>query len=130
MQSERNKNNSNIDINLSFQDYDLYVNGTFITTMTNYIENTLKANSVSPLGFNIKINLPDLDKKLRLTYFTMIADPKAVKLTIIMRWKVRFGFVKIPVSYTWNTDLKEILGWYFPNSDLDKSLTDYSLSFF
>lgn len=108
------KNNSNIDINLSSQEYDLYVNGTFITTMTNYIENTLKANSVSPLGFNIKINLPDLDKKLRLTYFTMIADPKAVKLTIIMRWKVRFGFVKIPVSYTWNTDLKEILGWYLP----------------
>ena len=82
--------------------------------MTNYSENTLKANSVSPLGFNTKINFPDLDKKLRLTYFTMIADPKAVKLKIVMRWKVRFGFIKIPVSYTWNTDLKEILGWYLP----------------
>lgn len=108
------KNNSDIDINLSSQEYDLYVNETFITTMTNYSENTLKANSVSPLGFNTKINFPDLDKKLRLTYFTMIADPKAVKLKIVMRWKVRFGFIKIPVSYTWNTDLKEILGWYLP----------------
>jgi LEA14-like dessication related protein len=107
-------NKSDIDINLSSQEYDLYVNETYITTMTNYTENVLKANSVSSLGFNTKINLPELDKKIRLTYFNMIADPKAVKLKIVMRWKVRLGFIKIPVKYTWNTDLKEILGWYLP----------------
>lgn len=108
------KNNSDIDINLSEQEYDVYVNGTFITTLTNYAENVLKAKSVSPLGFNVRLNLPDLDKKLRVNYFKMIAQPKEVKLDVVMRWKVRLGFIKIPVKYTWKTDLKEILGWYLP----------------
>ena len=107
-------NKSDIDINLSSQEYDLYVNDIFITTMTNFNENSLKANSVSSLGFNTKINFPDLDKKLRLTYFKMIAEPKAVKIKIVMRWKVRLGILKVPVTYTWNTNLKEILGWYLP----------------
>lgn len=108
------KNNSDIDINLSQQEYDIYINDTFVTTMTNYAENTLKANSVSPLGFNCKINLPELDKKLRISYFKMVTTPKDVKVRIVMRWKVRLGFIKIPVSYTWDTDLKQILGWYLP----------------
>jgi LEA14-like dessication related protein len=108
------KNNADIDINLSSQEYDIYVNGTFITTMTNYAENSLKANSTSSLGFNCKLNLPDLDKKLRLNYFKMVAQPKEVKISVVMKWKVRLGFIKIPISYTWDTDLKEILGWYLP----------------
>jgi LEA14-like dessication related protein len=108
------KNNSDIDINISSQEYDVYVNGVFINTMTNYAENTLKANSTSPLGFNCKLNLPDLDKKLRLSYFDMVAQPKEVKIRIVMNWKVRLGFIKVPISYTWDTDLKQILGWYLP----------------
>lgn len=108
------KNNSDIDINLSSQEYDVYVNGTFVTTMTNYAENTLKANSTSPLGFNCKLNLPDLDKKLRLSYFSMVAQPKEVKIRVVMKWKVRLAIFKVPISYAWDTDLKEILGWYLP----------------
>jgi hypothetical protein len=108
------KNNSDIDINLSIQEYDVYVNGVFINTMTNYAENVLKANSVSPLGFNCKLNLPEVHKKLKVSYFDMVAQPKEVKIRVVMRWKVRLGFIKIPVKYTWDTDLKEILGWYLP----------------
>jgi len=108
------KNNSDIDIKLAEQEYDIYVNDAYITTLKNYQENVLKANATSELGFNVNLNLPELDKKLRINYVKMLADPKAVKLRIEMRWKVRFGFLKIPISYTWNTNLKEILGWYLP----------------
>lgn len=108
------KNNSNIDIKLTSQEYDIYINDVFITTMTNYAENNLKALSTSSLGFNLKLNLPDLDKKIRLTYFNMVAKPKEVKIKVIMRWKVRLGVFKIPLKYIWNTNLKEILGWYLP----------------
>jgi LEA14-like dessication related protein len=107
-------NNSDIDINLSSQEYDLYINGVYLNTMTNFAENVLKANSVSPLGFNAKFDLLELDKKLQVSYFKMVTAPKDVKLKIVMRWKVRVGFLKIPVKYTWETDLKEILGWYLP----------------
>jgi LEA14-like dessication related protein len=108
------KNNSDIDIKLSEQEYDIYVNEVYITTLRNYQENILKANSVSELGFNINLNLPDLDKKLKVNYFKMIAEPKAVKIRVEMKWKVRFGLFKIPIKYSWNTNLKEILGWYLP----------------
>jgi len=107
-------NNSDIDINLNSQEYDLYINGTYLNTMTNFAENVLKANSVSPLGFNAKFDLNEVNKKLKVNYFKMVTAPKDVKLKIVMRWKVRLGFVKIPVSYTWETDLKQILGWYIP----------------
>ena len=108
------KNNSDIDINISSQEYDIYVNDVFITTLTNYAENSLKANSTSPLGFNCKLDLPELDSKLRLSYFNMVAQPKEVKIEIVLKWKVRIAFFKMPVKYTWKTNLKEILGWYLP----------------
>lgn len=107
-------NNSDIDIHLSSQEYDIYVNEVYATTLKNYAENTLKANSVSPLAFNVNLKFADLDKKLRVNYFNMVTQPKEVKIKIVMKWKVRLGFVKIPVSYTWETNLKEILGWYLP----------------
>lgn len=108
------KNNSDIDIHLSSQEYDIYMNGTYVTTLKNYAENTLKANSVSSLAFNVNIKFADLDKKLRVNYFDMVTQPKEVKISIVMKWKVRLGFIKIPISYTWDTNLKEILGWYLP----------------
>lgn len=108
------KNNSDIDIRLAEQEYDVYVNNVYITTLRNYKENILKANSVSELGFNINLNLPELDKKLKVNYFKMVAEPKSVLIRIEMKWKVRFGLFKIPIKYSWNTNLKEILGWYLP----------------
>ena len=107
------QNKADIDIKLSEQEYDVYVNDVYITTLKNYSENILKANSTSELGFNVNLNLPDLDKKIRTTYVKMLLEPKAV-VRIEMKWKVRFGFIKIPVKYTWVTNLKEILGWYLP----------------
>ena len=107
-------NNSDIDINLSSQEYDLYVNGEYINTMTNFAENVLKANSVSPLIFNAKFDLDAVNKKLKVNYFQMITTPKEIKITVVMRWKVRLAIIKLPVSYTWDTNLKEILGWYIP----------------
>ena len=108
------KNNSDIDIRLAEQEYDIYVNNVFITTLKNYKENVLKANSVSELGFNINLNLPELDKKLKVNYFKMVAEPKSVLIRVEMKWKVRFGLFKIPIKYSWNTNLKEILGWDLP----------------
>jgi LEA14-like dessication related protein len=57
-------NKSEININLASQEYDVYINGVYITTMSNYAENVLKAKSTSPLGFNVKLDLPKLDQKI------------------------------------------------------------------
>lgn len=107
-------NNSPININLASQEYDVYINGIFITTMTNYSENVLRAKTTSPLGFSVKLNLPEIDSKIRTTYLQMITNPKNVIIRIEMKFKARVGFLRIPYRYNWNTNLKEILGWYIP----------------
>lgn len=107
-------NKSEININLASQEYDVYINNIYVTTMTNYSENVLKAKSTSPLGFNVKLDLPKIDEKIRTTYFDMVVNPKEVLIRIDMRFKARVGIFKIPYRYTWNTNLKEILGWYLP----------------
>jgi len=107
-------NKSPITINLVSQEYDIYVNDVYVTTMKNYAENVLKANATSPLGFNVLIDLPSLDEKIRKSYYDMLLDPKSVKLTFDMKFKARFGFINIPYRYKWDTNLKEVLGWYIP----------------
>ena len=107
-------NNSEININLASQEYDVYINGVFITTMSNYKENVLKAKSKSPLGFNVDLDLPKIDEKIRASYFDMVTNPKNVIIRIDMKFKARIGIFKVPYKYVWNTNLKEILGWYLP----------------
>jgi LEA14-like dessication related protein len=108
------QNNSPLTIRLSSQEYDIYVNGKYITTMKNYAENVLKANSTSALGFNVLIDLPELDEKIRANYYDMLLDPQSVALTFDMKFKARFGFLNIPYRYKWDTNLKQVLGWYLP----------------
>ena len=107
-------NKSEININLASQEYDVYIDGVYITTMTNYKENVLKAKSKSPLGFSVDLDLPKLDSKIRASYFDMITNPKEVAIRIDMKFKARIGIFKVPYKYIWNTNLKEILGWYLP----------------
>lgn len=107
-------NKSDVNINLSSQEYDVYINDVFIKTLTNYSENVLKANSISSLGFNVSLELKELDNKLNTNYYKMITEPKSVKIKVVMKWKVRMGIFKIPVRYTWETTLKEILSWFIP----------------
>lgn len=107
-------NKSDVNINLSSQEYDIYINDVFIKTLTNYSENVLKANSISSLGFNVSLELKELDKKLNTNYYKMITEPKSVKIKVVMKWKVRMGIFKIPVRYEWETNLKEILSWFIP----------------
>ena len=107
-------NKSEININLASQEYDVYIDGVYITTMTNYKENVLKAKSTSPLGFSVDLDLPKLDSKIRASYFDMITNPKEVSIRIDMKFKARVGIFKVPYKYIWNTNLKEILGWYLP----------------
>ena len=82
--------------------------------MTNYKENVLKAKTKSPLGFSVDLDLPKLDSKIRASYFDMITKPKEIAIRIDMKFKARVGIFKVPYKYVWNTNLKQILGWYLP----------------
>ena len=107
-------NKSDININLSEQVYDIYINDKLVNTLTNYSENILEKNSVSPIGFNVDLDFNEINKTIKMDYVKMLVNPKEVIIKIDMKWKAKLGFIKVPVGYVWETNLKEILGWYIP----------------
>lgn len=107
-------NKSDININLSEQVYDIYINDKLVNTLSNYSENILAKNSVSPIGFNVDLDFNEINKTIKMDYTKMLLNPKDVLIKIDMKWKAKLGFIKVPVGYVWETNLKEILGWYIP----------------
>jgi hypothetical protein len=54
-------------------------------------------------------------KKLKLNYAQLILAPKTVEIKTIMKWKVKYGIFKFPVTYPYILNLKQILGWIVPS---------------
>lgn len=109
-------NKADIDVTLLEQEYDIYINDVFITTLKNYAPNTLKASQTSEIGIGVELNLKDLSKKIGKNYAQMVALPSQVKILTVMKWKVKvLGFIRIPVKYPYEVTLKEVLSWYAPN---------------
>jgi LEA14-like dessication related protein len=109
-------NKADIDVTLLEQEYEVYVNDVYITTLKNYAPNVLKASQTSEIGIGVELNLKDLSKKIGSDYAKMVALPSQVRILTVMKWKVKvLGFIKMPVKYPYEVTLKEILGWYAPN---------------
>jgi hypothetical protein len=106
-------NKANITISLSEQKYDVYINNQFLTTLTNFVPNTLVGGQVSNIEVNVVLTLADF-KKLNLNYAQLILAPKSVEIKTDMKWKVKYGIFKFPVSYPYIVSLKEVISWYVP----------------
>ena len=68
---------------------------------------------ISPIEVNVNLTLADF-KKLNLNYAQLILAPKSVEIKTDMKWKVKYGILKIPVSYPYIVSLKEVISWYVP----------------
>ena len=107
------QNKANINITLAEQKYDVYINNQYLTTLTNFVPNTLIGGQISPIEVNVNLTLADF-KKLNLNYAQLILAPKSVEIKTDMKWKVKYGILKIPVSYPYIVSLKEVISWYVP----------------
>ncbi len=107
------ENKANISITLAEQKYDVYIDGVYITTLTNFAPNTLSGSKPSMIEVNVNLTLDEL-KKVKLNWARLLLQPGKVQVTNVMKWKVKYGLLKIPYKYTYSVSLKEIIGWYVP----------------
>lgn len=107
-------NKANIDVTLAKQEYDVFINGVFYTTLKNDVPNVLKGGQPSLVAFRMTLDYKEIGEKLKTNYLSLVALPQNVKILIKMKWKVRYGIIRVPISYDWELTLKEILNWYLP----------------
>lgn len=107
------KNKANITITLASQDYEVYINNQYLTTLTSKIPNILDGSKVSNIEIDVNLSPADF-KKVNLNLAQVLLSPKSVEIKTIMKWKVKYGILKFPISYPYIVNLKEVIGWYVP----------------
>ena len=107
------QNKANITITLAESKYDVYVENQYVTTLTNFAPTTLQGGQVSVIEVNVVLTKADLTK-LKLNYAQLLIAPKSVEIKTIMKWKVKYGIFKFPVTYPYIVSLKEVISWYVP----------------
>ena len=107
-------NKANINVTIAEQAYEIYINNQYFTTLTNFVPNTLTGSQTSNIEVNINLTLADF-KKLKLNYAQLILQPKTVEIKTVMKWKVKYGIFKFPVSYEYMVSLKQIISWFVPS---------------
>lgn len=108
------QNKADIDVTLREQEYEVYVDNIYMTTLSNYAPNVLKASQASPITIGVRLNFSDFKGKFsRGLIAKMIADPASVEIKTIMKWKVTvLGILRFPARYTYKLTLKEIIDYY------------------
>lgn len=106
-------NKANISITITQQEYEVYINGQYLTTLSNFAPNVLNGGITNTIEINVNLTPEDF-KKVKLNWVQVLLDPKSVEIKTIMKWKIKYGFVKFPVTYPYILNLKQIIGWYVP----------------
>jgi len=108
------ENKSNIDVTLSEQQYEIYINGVYYTSLLNKAEVVLYGGRKNLIAVNLTLVYKDVASKLQTNYLSLVALPQNVKILVKMKWKVRYGILKVPISYPYEVTLKEIINWVVP----------------
>jgi LEA14-like dessication related protein len=104
------ENKMDIDVNLTDQKYDIYLDDQYATTLTNKELTTLKSNAVSEIPLDLDFNPSDVFKRLKIGPAKLLTDYKNIRVKIVMKLKVKLLFFSIPVNYTYQDKLKAFIG--------------------
>jgi LEA14-like dessication related protein len=105
------QNKANIDVTLATQEYEIFINGVYFTTLRNDNPTLLKGGQNSSIVVKMDLNYKELGKVLKTNYLTLVALPQNVKILTKMKWKAKYGIFKVPITYDWEVTLKEVMGW-------------------
>lgn len=90
-------NRSNLAVTLTEQEYDIYANGVYLTTVVNKAPNTIQANSTSTVGARISFNPADIIAKGILNPLELFSAPKNLKIKTVMKYKIRVLAFSVPI---------------------------------
>ena len=111
------ENKANIDVTLAEQEYEIYINGVYYTTLKNKAPQTLYGGKKSMIAVNMTLNYKEIGSKLKTNYLSLVASPQNIKILTKMKWKVKYGILKLPITYDYEVTLKEIISWYLPQNN-------------
>jgi LEA14-like dessication related protein len=105
-------NNTDIDINLQAQEYKIYVDDRYITTIKSDIPVVLKANATSDIPLDITIDPKDMYYKFQNNLVKALTQKQKLKIRMDSKFKVKLGIftVTVPYPYEWTQTMPAILG--------------------
>lgn len=105
-------NNTDIDINLVGQEYKIYVDDRFITTIKSDVPVILKANSTSDIPLDITLDPKDMYYKFKDNLLKALTQKQRLKIKMDSTFRVKLGIFTIPVpyAYEWTQTFPALLG--------------------
>lgn len=103
-------NNMDVDVVLTKQVYDVYLNNIYTTTLTSDKLTVLKSHETSEIPLDVSFDPKDLLNKLSLNVASILTDYKKIRVKIVMKLKVKLLFFSIPVTYTYEDSFKNMMG--------------------
>ena len=105
-------NNTDIDINLVGQEYKIYVDDRFITTIKSDVPVILKANSTSDIPLDITLDPKDMYYKFKDNLLKALTQKQKLKIKMDSTFRVKLGIFTIPVPYPyeWTQTFPALLG--------------------
>ena len=99
------KNTSDVNFTLLGQKYKVYMNGVYITTLSNAAENVVPKGQVSEIGLNVELNPKQVAKDIGLNVFQFIKDWKEIDVKIDMKMRVKVFGIPLTVPYVYEDTL-------------------------
>lgn len=99
-------NNSDLTFTIKKQTYNIYINGKYLTTASNKLDNVIKTKQESIIGVNVAFNPKEVFSNLGLEAL----DTKNMVIKIVMKIKIKFGFISFTFPYTYEDSLKNMMG--------------------
>jgi LEA14-like dessication related protein len=107
------KNTSDLTIDIKNQEYDVYINNVFITTIKSDVEQTILPETVSPLSVTIDLDTALVVNRLKTlgdgsisSLLKIVSTFKEQDLKIVYKFGIKFGFLTIPIKFSYNDKIK------------------------
>ena len=107
-------NNMDVDVVLTNQKYDIYLDDIYTTTLTNKNELVLKANATTDIPLSVSFDPKDIFNKLKVNPTSFLLNPGNIVMRIDMKVWVKLLFFSIPITYSYEDKLTRMLGIKLP----------------
>jgi LEA14-like dessication related protein len=103
-------NKSSIKIYLLSQNYDIFINNKYITSLSNKMTNVINPKSVSTIGVNVNVNISDVIKKIGPEASNILLNPEKVNIKIQEKFVAKVGLLSKTINHTYEDTLKNMMG--------------------
>lgn len=102
-------NNSDINFEISEQDYKVFLNDKFVTKIVNKTPTTILPASTSVIPVNVNFNPSEVLKLLGSNLTTILVSPEKITIKVDVKLKVSLYGIKVSIPYVYVATLKELM---------------------